>query len=72
MSVRVDRTDGAARLEVVDDGTGFTKARREQSRAEGHVGLSLLEELASRMGGALDVRSAPGEGTSFVLEVPDS
>ena len=45
---------------------------REQSRAEGHVGLSLLEELAARRGGRLDVVSAPGDGTSFVLEVPTS
>jgi signal transduction histidine kinase len=34
------------------------------------VGLSLLEELAARMNGTLEVRSTPGEGTSFVLEVP--
>ena len=71
LSVEVARRDGRARLEVVDDGAGFTEAERERSRSEGHVGLSLLEELAARMDGTLEVRSAPGEGTSFVLEVPE-
>jgi signal transduction histidine kinase len=68
--VRVGTRDGRARLEVADDGVGFTQAARERSRADGHVGLSLLEEVAARTGGTLEVRSTPGEGTSFLLEVP--
>jgi len=71
LSVEVARANGRARLAVVDDGVGFTEADRERSRSEGHVGLSLLEELASRVGGTLEVRSSPGQGTSFVLEVPE-
>jgi len=70
VTVRVAKDDRRARLEVVDDGVGFTPAERQRSRTEGHVGLSLLEELAARMDGALDVRSEPGRGTSFILEVP--
>ena len=69
--VRVGKSAGVARLEIVDDGVGFTAEERERSRAEGHVGLSLLEELADRLGGSLQVRSSPGAGTSFVLEVPE-
>jgi two-component system NarL family sensor kinase len=72
VSVRVSTDDGVARLQVVDDGAGFTTAERERSRAEGHVGLTLLEDLAARMGGRLDVKASPGAGTAFVLEVPTS
>jgi signal transduction histidine kinase len=72
VAVRVSSSNGRARLEVVDDGVGFTADERRRSRADGHVGLSLLEELAARMGGRLDVVSTPGAGTSFVLEVPSS
>jgi signal transduction histidine kinase len=72
VSVTVDRRDGQARLEIVDDGKGFTQEARDRSRAEGHVGLSLLEELAARMQGRLDVRSTPGTGTTFTLEVPET
>lgn len=70
LAVRVGTRDGWARLEVADDGVGFTQEDRDRSRADGHVGLSLLEELAARMGGSLEVRSTPGEGTTFSLEVP--
>ena len=70
VSVTVNRDDGRARLEVVDDGRGFTAEERERSRAEGHVGLSIFEELADRMHGRLEIDSSPGRGTHFVLEVP--
>lgn len=71
VSVRVSLPAGYVRLEVSDDGLGFAPAERERRRAEGHVGLSLLEDMARREGGTLDVRSTPGEGTSFALEVPN-
>lgn len=70
VAVRLAGRDGWARLEVVDDGAGFTQEDRDTSRAEGHVGLSLLEELAARKGGSVEVRSTPGEGAAFVMEVP--
>lgn len=70
VSVRLAREDGRVRLEVADDGAGFTEEEREHRRAEGHIGLSLLEELALRMGGGLELSSSPGRGTRVVLEVP--
>lgn len=70
VAVSVVRQDGGVRLEVADDGVGFGPGDRERRREEGHVGLTLLEELAARVGGRLDVRSAPGEGTTFELELP--
>jgi signal transduction histidine kinase len=70
VSVRYSVGDGLARLDVADDGRGLTADERERSRAEGHVGLSLLDELASRHGGRLVVDSSPGSGTQVLLEVP--
>ena len=72
--VRVAVTTGGrhVRLEVTDDGRGFAPGERERRREEGHVGLSLLEELAARAGGGLDIRSAPDEGTTFRLELPQT
>ena len=58
------------RLEVANDGRGLEPGERERRREEGHVGLSLLDELAARAGGRLDVRSAPDGGTTFELELP--
>ena len=70
--VEVTTSGDRVRLEVADDGEGFEPAERERRREGGHVGLSLLEELAERAGGRLDVRSAPGRGTTFTLELPET
>ena len=70
--VAVTANGGDVRLEVADDGRGFTQDERERSRDDGHVGLSLLDELAGRAGGRLDVRSAPDGGTTFELELPQT
>jgi signal transduction histidine kinase len=58
------------RLTVTDDGRGFDAAERAHRRAEGHVGLSLLEDLVEQSGGRLEIRSQPGRGTTVELEVP--
>jgi signal transduction histidine kinase len=58
------------RLEVEDDGEGFTPSRREEAGGDGHVGLSLLGALAEDAGGRLEVDSKPGHGTLVRLEVP--
>jgi two-component system NarL family sensor kinase len=63
--------DGSlARLVVSDDGRGFGPEVRAQRLAEGHLGLSLVEELAEQSGGVLGVTSSEGAGTRVELEVP--
>ena len=71
-SLRVELTvDGdVARLVVADDGRGFTPEERERRLEEGHLGLSLVEELARQAGGSLAISSARGDGTRVELEVP--
>jgi signal transduction histidine kinase len=70
VDVRVSDEGGRARLRVEDDGVGFDAGIRARRRAEGHVGLELLEDLARHLGGHAEVRSSPGEGTVLELEVP--
>lgn len=70
VAVALRGEDDAVRLEVVDDGAGFTPEERQRRRDEGHLGLSLLEELAARAGATVEVRSTPGTGTTFTLSVP--
>ena len=62
--------EGRARLRVEDDGRGFAPGTRESRREEGHLGLVLVEDLATHLGGHAVVRSAPGAGTTLELEVP--
>jgi signal transduction histidine kinase len=54
----------AVRLHVRDDGTGF-----DPDRANG-FGLRGMRERAAQVDGTLDVRSAPGAGTTLTVEVP--
>jgi signal transduction histidine kinase len=67
--VEVTVTGGCVTLVVVDDGQGF-EPHTAPGPQDGHLGLSLLSDLAVRAGGALDVDSRPGSGTRVALEVP--
>ena len=71
VSVAVTRPQpGRTQLVVTDDGAGFDAAARERRGAEGHLGLTLLEDLVAQADGTLDVASAPGAGTTVRLELP--
>ncbi|HEY6397966.1 MAG TPA: GAF domain-containing sensor histidine kinase [Solirubrobacteraceae bacterium] len=55
------------KIEVADDGVGFDPSSGElRSR---HLGLTSMEERARELGGQLEIRSAPGAGTTVALEL---
>jgi len=62
--------DGMTRLEIRDDGCGFTPAGAEWWHADGHLGLALLADRAADCGGRLSIDTDPGLGTRVLLEVP--
>jgi two-component system phosphate regulon sensor histidine kinase PhoR len=82
--VIVAPTNGALEVVVRDAGTGIPREEEERifekfyrsdpelARAPSGTGLGLYiaRALAERMGGMLDVRSAAGGGTEFVLTLP--
>jgi PAS domain S-box-containing protein len=53
-------------LEVSDDGAGFDPG----GDFSGHLGLKSMRERAARLGGTLQVESAPGEGASIRVRIP--
>ncbi len=55
------RSDGAYLVLVEDDGVGFDHT--PAGRPGEHIGLSIMEERARRLGGELRIESEPGEGT---------
>ena len=75
ITVTVEATADELRVEVTDDGRGFTpdsllnRAGRERDSGAG-VGLFGMEERARLAGGALAVRSAPGQGATITLWAP--
>lgn len=58
--------DGEYRLLVEDDGVGFDNIRPHGNPGE-HIGLSIMEERARRVGAELKIESEPGEGTRVEL-----
>jgi signal transduction histidine kinase len=68
--VTADAGDGVVRQRVADDGRGFSAEDRAGRRADGHVGLQLLEDLVREAGGTLALDSRPGHGTTMELELP--
>jgi two-component system NarL family sensor kinase len=70
VAVRVLNRGDHVRLEIDDDGCGFTAEDLDSRRRDGHVGLSLLRDLVADAGGSLRVESQPGSGTHVCVEVP--
>jgi signal transduction histidine kinase len=63
--IRLGRTDGDLTFEVRDDGRGFDPA----VVAKG-TGLQGIADRLAAIGGEIEVRSAPGDGTTLVGRVP--
>lgn len=82
--VRATQTDGRVRIEVQDTGVGikpedlqlvFEKFRQTEafvtrSQQGTGLGLTLAKELVQRMAGQIGVTSAPGEGSTFYVDLP--
>jgi signal transduction histidine kinase len=67
VTVGLERTADSWELVVSDDGVGFAPG----SAGPGG-GLANLRDRAESVGGRLDVRSAPGRGTTITLSVPET
>ena len=84
VTMRVESAPGAVRVSVSDSGPGIAPGEQELifekfyrvgpqlTRSSGGTGLGLYisRELVHRMGGRIDVRSDPGDGATFVVELP--
>lgn len=66
VQVRLEAGPDVICLEVHDDGSGFDPTRLPR----GHFGVIGMRERAATVGGALDVRSSPGGGTTVSLRLP--
>ncbi len=54
-------------LTVIDNGRGFAA---EEIADKGGLGLVSMQERAQRLGGRVEVESAPGEGVSITVTIP--
>jgi len=78
LTLRTRRDDGKVRIEVADTGSGLTPEECERiftpyytSKQHGiGLGLAIVQSVVSDHGGTISVRSEPGRGTTFVIELP--
>lgn len=84
VNVRVAVAGGKARVDVEDDGPGIARHEQERiferfyrvdknrSRSLGGtgLGLSIVRNVARNHGGDVSLRSAPGEGSTFTIQLP--
>lgn len=70
-NVRLEITlDGALlRVTISDDGDGFEPQSTVLGRPGGGHGLVNMRQRMKEVGGTLDIRSAPNEGTTVILKV---
>ena len=63
--------EGAAVLEIKDDGQGFQlPSRWVEFARKGHLGLVGTVERVKAIGGRINITSSPGKGTSIRVTVP--
>jgi signal transduction histidine kinase len=66
VSVLLTRKEGKALAVIEDDGRGFDPHHRR----EGHFGIEGMRERVALLDGRLTIETAPGDGTTLVVEVP--
>ncbi len=84
VTVSLDQEDGRLKLAVADDGPGipqeelpfiferFWRGDRSRSRHSGGsgIGLAIVKQLVELHGGAVEVTSQVGKGSTFVVSLP--
>src|SRR5918995_5194480 len=73
VKVTLRRLNSSVLLQVRDWGPGFELEKATDGGGPGErLGLSSMRERVALLGGSLEVRSKPGEGTEVVAEIPST
>ncbi len=68
VGILLERGWGKVKVFIEDDGIGLDPERVISANCMGLIGM---RERAEMLGGSLSLESAPGKGTSIIVEVPD-
>ena len=82
LTISAEQRDGVCRVTVADNGIGFDMkyhdrifglfnrlVRADEFEGTG-AGLAIVKKLMEKLGGAIRAESAPGQGATFLLELP--
>ncbi|ABF40734.1 periplasmic sensor signal transduction histidine kinase [Candidatus Koribacter versatilis Ellin345] len=78
ITMRTAAREETVRIEVADTGTGLTKEECERlftpyytTKQHGTgLGLAIVQSVITDHGGTIGVESAPGQGATFIIELP--
>jgi signal transduction histidine kinase len=62
-------TNAELQIAISDNGKGFTPGQPTDDGRTG-AGLKNMEARARLIGGEMEIKSAPGEGTQILLNIP--
>ncbi|MFZ6008904.1 MAG: sensor histidine kinase [Bacteroidota bacterium] len=81
IKTKIITSEDACTIEVTDNGTGisvehqdkiFNMFYRANTEAKGSgLGLYIVKEIVDKLEGTIAVRSAPGNGTTFIVSLPN-
>ncbi|ULQ59259.1 histidine kinase [Brucepastera parasyntrophica] len=72
VTIRTSATDEAWQVTVSDNGQGFDPTEIKKADGRSHIGIeNVRSRLQLMCGGSLDISSAPGQGTTAVLSIPE-
>jgi signal transduction histidine kinase len=70
VEVNIHKLHNTARMEIKDDGKSFSVERALHANTGKRLGLLGMRERVEMVGGTFCVESAPGKGTTIVVEIP--
>src|SRR4030042_1196594 len=71
VNITVQLTSNNLKMSITDNGKGFSTSRLTGDLAkEGKLGVLGMEERARLIGGTLQIKSAPGRGTTVIARAP--
>jgi signal transduction histidine kinase len=79
ITLRTDGSEEAVRIEISDTGTGMSEEIRERclepffttkGKKGTGLGLAMVFGIVQRHGGSMDIESALGKGTTFIMRFP--
>jgi signal transduction histidine kinase len=70
VGVNLYRLRHAVQMQIKDNGRAFEVQRQLSAAARRRLGLLGMQERVRLINGRFDIRSAPGKGTTVLVEVP--
>jgi two-component system nitrate/nitrite sensor histidine kinase NarX len=67
ISLSLDEVKGEYCLTIADNGSGFDPQALAEGNGRQHFGLNIMRARAARIGGRVEISSAPGAGTRVSL-----